>query len=54
MVTAWVVISLLTGQPLVQKQIRVEPAACHMHAVRAEYPINGEWTAVTLRVKCAR
>jgi hypothetical protein len=54
MIAAWIVVSLLNGQPLVQKQIRIERAACHLPALKAEYPANGEWKPVTVKIRCGR
>jgi hypothetical protein len=54
-VTAWIVIaSIASGQPIVSKQIRVEPLACHLPAVRAEYPNDGRWLPVTVRIRCEK
>jgi hypothetical protein len=54
MVTAWIVISMLSGNPILSKQIHVQPQACHFPALRAEYPLDGDWHAVVLKIRCAR
>jgi hypothetical protein len=51
---AWIVVATLQGQPLVQKQVRVEPRACHLPAVKAEYPLDGVWKPVTVAIRCGR
>jgi hypothetical protein len=53
-VMAWIVVATLQGQPLVQKQVRVEPRACHLPAVKAEYPLDGVWKPVTVAIRCGR
>jgi hypothetical protein len=54
-VTAWITILLTgSGQTLLERQVRVDPIACHLPAVRAEYPIDGRWHAVMLRIRCAQ
>jgi hypothetical protein len=55
LVAAWlVVVSTVTGQTLVSKQIRIEPRACHLPAVAGAWPLDGAWEPVTVSVKCAR
>ncbi|MGO9008067.1 MAG: hypothetical protein ACLQIQ_08480 [Beijerinckiaceae bacterium] len=55
LVTAWIVIALTgSGQPVLSKQVRIDPIACHLPAVRAEYPVGGQWRPVTIRISCAR
>ncbi len=53
-VAAWIVVTSLTGDVILQKQVRIDPVACHLPAVRAEYPVDGEWRPVTLRIRCGR
>jgi hypothetical protein len=52
MVTAWIVISMLSGKPILSKQVRVEPQACHFPAVKAEYPLASGWHTVILKISC--
>jgi hypothetical protein len=53
MITAWIIVTALNSSAaFVEKQIRVEPAACHLPAVRGEYPVGGEWYRVTIRIVC--
>jgi len=55
MMMAWIIISALGApQPFIEKQIRVERAACRLPLVRGEYPIGGDWRAVTIRIQCKR
>jgi hypothetical protein len=55
MIAAWIVLTVLgQSSPVVEKQIRVEPAACRLPAFRGEYPIGGEWRQVNIRVRCKR
>ncbi len=55
MIAAWIIVTALgTGQPFVQKEIRVDKIACGLPAVRGEYPVNGIWKAVTIRIACKR
>lgn len=41
-----------TPSPCMTRQIRVEPAACHLRPYRGEAPIDGAWRAVILQVRC--
>ena len=53
LVTAWIVIAMVpSGQTILAKQIRIDPVACHLPAVKAEYPVDGKWTPVTVRIRC--
>jgi len=53
LITAWILITALGAQaPFVEKQVRVEPRACHLPAVRGEYPMNSEWRAVEIKIRC--
>lgn len=36
----------------VSQQFRVEPAACRVRPYRAEAPLDGEWRAVIVTLKC--
>jgi len=55
MIMAWIIVFALGAPaPFIQKQIRVEPSACHLPPLRGEYPINGEWRRVTIRIACKR
>ena len=55
LLTAWVIIASATsGQVILSKQIRVDARACHLPAIRAEYPLDGKWVPVTLRMRCAK
>jgi hypothetical protein len=36
----------------VMQQFRIEPAACRLRSYRAEAPVDGEWRAVVVKVKC--
>ncbi len=55
MIMAWIIVSTLGAPaPLIEKQIRVEPAACHFPKISGEYPIGGEWHRVTIRIACKR
>jgi hypothetical protein len=41
MIMAWIIVSALGAPaPFIEKQIRVEPAACHLPSVKGEYPIE--------------
>jgi hypothetical protein len=54
LVTAWIVITTtVSGQTVLAKQVRIDPAACHVPSVKAEYPVDGKWVPVTLRIRCA-
>jgi hypothetical protein len=55
MIMAWMIVSALGApQPFIEKQIRVEPKACHLPAIRGEYPIGDEWHRVTIKIACKR
>ncbi len=55
MITAWIIVSALGAPaPFIEKQIRVEPAACRLPPIRGEYPIGGAWHQVTIRIACKR
>jgi hypothetical protein len=52
-VTAWIVIAAIpSGQAILAKQIRIDPVACHLPAIKAEYPVDGKWAPVTVRIRC--
>jgi hypothetical protein len=59
LVAAFIVIVLAgpgqdRGQTILQKQVRIEPLACHLPAVKAEYPVDGQWRPVTIKIRCAQ
>jgi len=47
-----IVTALGAPGPFIEKQIRVEAKACHLPVIRGEYPIDGEWHRVTIKVVC--
>jgi hypothetical protein len=54
LVTAWIIVALTgSGRPVLSKQVRIDPVACRLPAVRAEYAIDGEWRPVTIKIRCA-
>jgi hypothetical protein len=54
-IAAWIAITALgASQPFMSKEIRIEPGACGLPAVRGEYPVNGAWKPVTIRIACKR
>ncbi len=55
MIAAWIIVSALGAPaPFIEKEIRVEKAACRLPAIRGEYPIGGAWHRVTIRIACKR
>ncbi len=53
MIAAWIIVTAIgASTPFVEKQIRVDPKACHLPAVRGEYPVSGEWKPVTIKISC--
>jgi hypothetical protein len=55
MISAWIIVTALGAPaPFVEKQIHVEPRACHLPALMAEYPIGGAWRRVAIRIACKR
>ena len=55
LVTAFIIVALAgSGQPILSKQVRIDLAACRLPAVRAEYPVAGQWKPVTIRITCGR
>jgi hypothetical protein len=55
MIAAWVIVTALgSSTPIIEKQIRVEPRACHLPLLRGEYPVSGEWRAVMIKIVCKR
>jgi hypothetical protein len=55
MIMAWIIVSALGAPaPFIEKQIRVEPAACRLPAIRGDYPIGVQWHRVTIRIACKR
>jgi hypothetical protein len=55
MIAAWIIVMALGAPaPFIEKQIRVEHAACRLPAIRGEYPIGGTWRRVTIRIACKR
>jgi hypothetical protein len=55
LVAAWILITLSgSGQTIVAKQVRIDPRACHMPPLKAEYPLEGRWRAVTVQLKCPK
>ncbi len=54
-VTAWITIFVAgSNATLLARQVHVDTVACHLPALRAEYPVDGRWRAVTLQIRCAR
>jgi hypothetical protein len=53
LVAAWIVVITTSGQTILAKQIRVDPVACHLPSVKAEYPVDDKWVPVRLRIRCA-
>lgn len=67
LVTAWIIIELASagprlngqiasesGRPILAKQVRIDPVACHLPAVRADYRVDGQWRPVRIRITCSR
>jgi hypothetical protein len=59
LITAFIIIALAgpgqdRGQTILQKQVRIEAVACHLPAVRAEYPVEGQWRPVTIKIRCVQ
>ncbi len=55
LVTAWIIIALTgSGRPVLSKQVRIDAIACHLPAVRAEYPVDGAWRPVTIKIRCTQ
>ncbi len=55
MIAALIIITALGArEPFIEKEIRVERAACHLPKIDGEYPIGGEWHRVTIRIACKR